>query len=241
MPRGYRLSGARPGRPAGPPPSRHPRLVDRAAVRLLLGALALLGLAGADRGDALGDGDLEALDRARRVVEVGDGDAREALADRALDLAEVRLLVGRDERERVALQLGARRAAGAVDVVLGDVRNVEVHDVREGLDVDPARRDVRRDEDLELPVLEPGERSRALRLAPVAVDALAEDAVARELVREAVRAVLRAGEREDALEVAPLHEGEEEGELEVLGDGVDGLRDPDGRQGLPLDVHHDRI
>ena len=46
---------------------------------------------------------------------------------------------------------------------------------------------------------------------------------------------------EDALEVAALHEGEEERELEVLRHGVDGLRDPDGGQRLPLDVHHDRI
>ena len=144
--------------------------------------------------------------------------------------AEVRLLVGRDERERVARQLGARRAADAVDVVLGHVRDVEVHDVREGLDVDAARGDVRRDEHLELPVLEAGERLRALRLAAVAVDPLAGHAVARELVREAVRAVLRAREHEDALEVAALEQREEQRELQVLRDRVDGLRDADGGQ-----------
>ena len=129
-----------------------------APLGLFLRPLPLVGLARADRGDALLDRDLEALRGPRRVVELRHRDARQALADRALDLAEVRLLVRRDEREGVALQLRARRAAHAVDVVLGDVRDVEVHDVREGLDVDAARRDVRRDEDLELPVLEPGER-----------------------------------------------------------------------------------
>ena len=145
----------------------------------------------------------------RCVVELRKGDAREALADRALDRAEIRLLVGGDERERVARLLGARRASDAVDVVVGDVRDVEVDDVRQVLDVDAARRDVRRDEDLGRPVLEPGERLRALRLAAVAVDALAGHAVAHELVREAVRAVLRAREHEGALEVAALEQREQ--------------------------------
>src|ERR1700690_2816516 len=124
IPRGYRLRArARAGRPPGSPPSRHPGLVDRAAVRLLLRPFSLLGLPSADRGDALGDRDLEAFGRARRVVELGHRDARQSLADRALDLAKIRLLVGSHEGERVALQLRARRAAHAVDVVLGDVRD----------------------------------------------------------------------------------------------------------------------
>src|SRR5512143_614759 len=128
MPRGYRLRGTALAR-------RHRGFMLGPAFDLLPGALALLGLAGADGGDALGDRDLEALDGPRRVVEFRDGDARQALADRALDLAEIRFLVRRDEREGVAFQLGARRAAHAVDVVLGDVRDVEVHDVRKGLHV----------------------------------------------------------------------------------------------------------
>ena len=91
-----------------------------AALGLLAGAQALLGLPGANRRDALGDRHLEALGRPRRVVEPGNRDARQALADRALDLSKIRLLVGRDEREGVTRQLGARRAADAVDVVLGN-------------------------------------------------------------------------------------------------------------------------
>ncbi|MGZ5427504.1 MAG: hypothetical protein ACXWFS_00700, partial [Thermoanaerobaculia bacterium] len=81
---------------------------------LLLRALALIGLARANRRNALGNRHLEALGRPRRVIELGNRDARQALADRALDLSEIRLLVGRDEREGVTRQLGARRAADAV-------------------------------------------------------------------------------------------------------------------------------
>ena len=92
------------------------------------------------------------------VVEAGQGDARQALADRPLDRGEVGLLLRRDEGEGVAGHLGARGAADAVDVVVGDVRHVEVDDVRERLDVDAARGDVGRDEDAELAALEAGER-----------------------------------------------------------------------------------
>ena len=44
----------------------------------------------------------------------------------------------------------AARSADAVDVVLGS-RQLEVHDVRQRLDVEAARRDVGRDEDADSP------------------------------------------------------------------------------------------
>ena len=68
------------------------------------------------------------------------------LADRALDRAQIGLFFRRDERECVAGHLRARRPADAMDVVLGSVRHIEVHDVSERLDVDAARGDVGRDE-----------------------------------------------------------------------------------------------
>src|SRR5512135_1030162 len=85
MPRGYRLRGTRSRTALA---GGHSRLVGGPSLGLLLRPLPFLRLAGADRGDALGDGDLEAFGRPRRVVEVGHRHAREALADRALDLAE---------------------------------------------------------------------------------------------------------------------------------------------------------
>src|ERR1035437_10935671 len=138
-----RLAGARGH--ASALARRHRGVVPSAAFGLFAGARPLPRPACADGRDALLKRNLEALGRVRRVVELGNRHAGEAPSDRALDLAEIAFLVGRDEREGVARHLGAGRAANAVDVVLGHVRDVEVHDVGKGLDVDAARRDVRGD------------------------------------------------------------------------------------------------
>src|SRR5205823_4631293 len=91
-----------------------------------------------------------------------------ALADGALDGAEIVLFVRRDEGDGVAGQLRARGAADAMDVILRHPRHIEIDHVRKRLDVDPARRDVGSDENLIAPVLESGQRVGTLRLAAVA-------------------------------------------------------------------------
>ena len=53
---------------------------------------------------------------------------------------------------------GAAGAADAVHVVLGHVRQLEVDDVRQLVDVDAARGDVGRDQHLQVALLEVGER-----------------------------------------------------------------------------------
>ena len=127
-----------------------------ASLRVLPGPLALDRLPGADLGDPLVDRDLQPLGGPHAVVEVGESDPEKPGSDSALDGAEIGFLVRGHEGERVPRQLGAGRAADAVDVVLGDVRDVEVDDVRERLDVDAARGDVGRDEDAEFSLLETG-------------------------------------------------------------------------------------
>ena len=82
-----RLAGARGN--ASALARRHRGFVPSAAFGLFAGARPLLGLACADGRDALLKRNLEALGRVRRVVELGNRHAREALADRALDLAEI--------------------------------------------------------------------------------------------------------------------------------------------------------
>ena len=70
------------------------------------------------------------------------------------DAADVLLLLGEDERDAHAAAPRATGSADAMEVagVLG--RRVEVDDVRDVDEVEPARGDVRRDERRRLPALE---------------------------------------------------------------------------------------
>ena len=184
--------------------------MPRLPVRIDLGPGALFRLAGANRGNAFLERNFELPLRPGRVVEVGDRYAREALPHRALDAPQVLLLVRRDEGERVAGHLGARRASNAVDVILRHLGNVEVHHMPECLDVDAARGDVRRHEHAKVAALEAVERRRALRLAPVAVNALGLDAVLHQILVEPVGAMLRAREDQRLLHHVLLEQGKKE-------------------------------
>src|SRR4051794_16589546 len=95
-------------------------------------ALAVVPAGGPGRGPMriirLG-GRLEPLERFGGTREIrgqrGDGNL---LTGRALDVAKIAALVGATESNRDAFRAGARGAPDAVDILLGDVRQVEVHD-----------------------------------------------------------------------------------------------------------------
>ena len=61
-------------------------------------------------------------------------------------------------------------APDPVDVIVGLPRHVEVDHVADAFDVEPARRDVGCDEDVDLVVLEAVELGDAVRLVHVAMD-----------------------------------------------------------------------
>ena len=157
----------------------------------------------------------------------------------ALDRLEVAPLARLDERDRAA---GAPDAAGAADAVHVDVgrgRDVEVDDVRDRRDVQPAGGDVGGDEDRHAAALEGDHHAVARALAHVAVQRLDVHALGRERAVELVAADL--GAREDDRLVGPLgleHARERLGLLLRLGlevellDGVDRQR-----RGLDLDRH----
>src|SRR5688572_18251396 len=106
----------------------------------------------------------------------------DAPVDEALDCGEQRPVLAADQGNCLARGTRAAGAADAVHVILGDVGQVVVHDVRQFLDVDPARRDVGRHQHLEFIALEALERPRACALALVAMDGVGVDAVAFELL-----------------------------------------------------------
>src|SRR5262249_61260863 len=75
-------------------PNSRPDPPGSAALGVGASALALFGLASADRGDALGQRDLQLVGGPPRVVEAGELHAREPRAHRPLDPAQICFLVG---------------------------------------------------------------------------------------------------------------------------------------------------
>ena len=67
--------------------------------------------------------------------------------DVPLDGVQLRTLFGRGEARCMALGLGACRAADAMDVVLGRLRQIEIDHPADPDHVDAARGDVRGDQD----------------------------------------------------------------------------------------------
>ncbi|HYB22779.1 MAG TPA: hypothetical protein VED41_03210 [Solirubrobacteraceae bacterium] len=118
------------------------------------------------------------------------------------EFRDIAVLVCREERDPDACSTGATGPADAVDVGLAVGGRVEVDHVRDPLHVDPARRDVGRDERVDGAGLEAGERLLALALRFVAVHRHRRDAVGCEPFDEPVGAALGADEHEREVAVA---------------------------------------
>ena len=101
----------------------------------------------------------------------------------------------------MAAVAGAAGAADAVDVVLRLVGQIEVHHMRQLVDVDAAGSDVGGHQHAHLTALEARQGAGASPLALVAVDGGGLDALLREPLGNAVGAVLGAGEHQHLLPV----------------------------------------
>ena len=156
-------------------------------------------------------------------LEAGDRLARYRPAKHRLDLTQETQLVDADQRHGVALHSGAARPADPVHVILGDHRQLEVDDVRQGFDVEASGRDFRRDQDVDAPGLEIVQGPDSLALALVAVDRGRGDAVLAELFGEPVGGVLRPCEDQRLVDPAASDEVAEELALAFAVDRVDDL------------------
>jgi len=126
--------------------------------------------------DALRERDLEPGLGLRRVIEVWHHDARQSPAERPLDVPQRSLFLGRHQGERLARCFRPARPAHSVDVVFRRQRYVEVDDMSERVHVDPASRDVGRDQHGKRAVPKASQRRGALRLRAVPMDPLGPDA-----------------------------------------------------------------
>ena len=118
---------------------------------------------------------------------VGSCHLLDRLARRALDHTQHVAFARRDEQDRLAAAAGAARAADAMHVGLGVVRHVVVDDVAHALDIEPARCDIRGDDDIDLAALQSRDRAFALRLHDVAVQRLGGEAARFQALAPALR------------------------------------------------------
>src|ERR1700755_3263795 len=83
-----------------------------------------------------------------------------------------------------------------MDEVFGDLREIEVDDVGDVVNIETAGGDVGGDEDLEASRIETGQRRVALRLAAIAVDHGGREAVTNQFLRKALGAAFGARENQ---------------------------------------------
>src|SRR4029453_4221978 len=133
------------------------------------------------------------------------------------------LLAG--ERDRVPRSARARRAAGAVEIVLGVEREVVVDHVRHVVDVESARRDVGGAEDRQRPVLEVGEEAEPSSLIDVAGDRRRGEAIGDQVALEPLRRALHVSEDQPARGRTPPEQAHEQRQLLVQPDVVDQVLD----------------
>src|SRR4051812_38963832 len=142
----------------------------------------------------------------RAVVFAGQGHP-----DQPLDVTEVaELLAACHQRDRGAFGAGARGAADAVHIRLRHVRQVEIDDVGDAVDIDAASGDVGGDQRADFTGAELRQCPLAMVLRLVAVDGAGGDAGLLKGLHDLVGAVLGAGENQCAVDRLLLQQlGEE--------------------------------
>ncbi len=138
---------------------------------------------------------------------------------------EVSLFFGTYQGDGFAFFSGTSSTADTVDVVFGNVGQLEVDDVGKVGDIDTAGSYIGCDKHANVVGLEILEGALAGGLALVAVDCGGGDAVGLELLGEPIGPVLGASEDEDLFPVAVFDEGGEGVVLVLLADGVCFLSD----------------
>src|SRR5215207_10071503 len=140
--------------------------------------------------------------------------SRQAEAGR--DMAHLVSLVGEDEADSGAVAAGAGGPSHPVDVRVLVAWSIEVHDVGDLVDVDPAGSHVRRHEDLHIAVRERGKGLPTLRLRPVAGHRDRADILLGQALYEAVGAALGPHEDQGSATPRPAELVHERGDLRVV-------------------------
>jgi hypothetical protein len=107
---------------------------------------------------------------AHRGLEAFHDPDRQVTLEEPIDRLEVVLFLWRDERDGLAGRTGTAGPSDAVDVVVGRVRQLEVDDDGQRVDVQAARGHICGDQDADRAALEVRQGALTLGLRAVAVD-----------------------------------------------------------------------
>ena len=115
------------------------------------------------------------------------------------DGPKLRSLIACAKGDRDSRRTRSSRTTDPVHIDLGDLREINVEDMCDAVDVKASRRDVRRHQHRDPTLLELGEYSLTLALALVAMDRRGKDTGMLEMPHHLVGAVLRSGEGEGTI------------------------------------------
>ena len=103
---------------------------------------------------------------ARIRLEAGHDMLVDLAFDQALDIGQQLPLIDAHERNCVTFTASSRRPSDSMDVVAGNIRQLEIDDVRQPIDVEPTRSDIRGNQNSHGPGFEIRQcpRARGLRL-----------------------------------------------------------------------------
>ena len=150
-------------------------------------------------------------------------DYRYVLADEFFDVTEILALFAVAERNGGSRSSCAPGPTDAVDVRLGFVRKVVVHDELEVVDIDASGGDIGGHEDPDSPVFKSPESALSGVLGFVSVDGLGGNASFLEILDDLVRAVFRPGENEHLFERTVFENMDEKPLLIGTGHEIDSL------------------
>jgi len=143
--------------------------------------------------------------------------------EQIFDFTEQRCLLGGHEGDCFAARSGTPSPPNAMHIVLGDMGQIEIDNVREAVDVEAACGDVRCHQNPNFSPLEARERARTSILALVAVYRGRCYLLTLELSRKPISTVLRTCEDEHLLPSAAMDQFHEQVGLAASISGVDDL------------------
>src|SRR6516165_5074625 len=115
---------------------------------------------------------------------------RNSHANKLLDIAQEGHLLAVAQRDRNTFRASARRTADTMHVGFRHVRQIEIHDVADAIDVDAARRNIRRNECPNFAFAKGREHALPLVLRFVAVNRFGADTSPDQATRDPIGAVL---------------------------------------------------